>query len=242
MRQPPLLLLLATVACGPSQHRQAQLADTPEAYESYLAAEPQAEDREFLLERIDELRWLEAKERRDSEGFRAYLSHHPEGRHATDAQHHEEESAWQEARGAGAVGDFERFIQRFPSGDHVPAAKEAIVARAYIEHLSVTRSALDGRDGRYGVAASVVNRGASPIVAIEVELRLLGEGGGELLAARVWLVGGADAPDLPVAIPAGGETAFRWLPDVPPTEVASTVDVRIRAVRLGRSEEEGDAP
>jgi hypothetical protein len=234
-----LFLAAFLVSCGPSALREAQLQDTPEAYEAYLRQHPVAEQRDFLVERIDELRWLTAKERNDQEGFRAYLDRHPDGRHAEDARRREEESAWRAAREATAEAPLQAFLTAFPDGEHAALARDAIVALAFRDRLAVTRAVLDGRDGRFGVAVTVSNRGARGVTAVEAEVRLLSEVGKELLTAQPWLAGDIDSSELPVALAPGAEATFRWHPDVPPAEVVATVDVRIRALRLAPSASDG---
>jgi hypothetical protein len=88
------VLLLATLALGGCadrrEWRNAQAADTIEAYEAYLAQRPQGDYVPPAERRLAELReqrdWRIATERDTAEAYRAFIDAHPKGRWVSEAR------------------------------------------------------------------------------------------------------------------------------------------------------------
>ena len=89
-----VLLLLAALALGGCadrrEWRNAQAADTIEAYEAYLAQRPQGDYVPPAQRRLAELKeqrdWRIATERDTAEAYRAFIDAHPKGRWVSEAR------------------------------------------------------------------------------------------------------------------------------------------------------------
>lgn len=89
-----VLLLLAALALGGCadrrEWRNAQAADTIEAYEAYLAQRPQGDYVPPAERRLAELKeqrdWRIATERDTAEAYRAFIDAHPKGRWVSEAR------------------------------------------------------------------------------------------------------------------------------------------------------------
>lgn len=225
-----LALLLS--ACEGRAYRQAQLLDTPEAYEAFLDAHPRFEQRDFVDERIDELRWVDAKNEGSSEGFRAYQRWMPAGRHIDEARKREEEAAFGEALAAGTTGDLDAYLARYPQGAFRRDAETAIEARAYLGHISLTGVTLDRREAGIQCIGRVKNSGDRVISAVQADIRWLDTMGQVVLSERVFILGSPDRRREQRLVPAAGEAPFRWVPDVPPADPALTAVASVVSVRL----------
>jgi hypothetical protein len=82
-----LLLAALLAACDPvgKAWDEARSADTIDAYQSFLAANPGSEYESEAMQRIDGLAWDAARAANTEESYAQYLSDHSDGAHATEA-------------------------------------------------------------------------------------------------------------------------------------------------------------
>lgn len=226
------LVAALLLACEARRYRDAQLVDSPEAYEAFLAEHPDFPDADFVRERIDELRWVDAKDLGTPDAFRDYLRRMPEGRHRADAERAEDLSAFRLALDAGTVGDLQAYLRAYPAGQHRERAAEAMEARAYLGSVTLAGVTLDRRDAGIVTLGVVHSNGDRALAAVELDIRWLDREGTVLLRERAWVLGGSESTD--AAVPPGGQQSFRWVPDVPPEGSPVTADASLRAVRLAR--------
>lgn len=196
-----LAILLAGPGCGPS-FREAQNADTIEAYENYLSQVKETDPFYYQARvRLEELRLEAAREEGTLEAFDAFLEQYPEGsdsqlRDKAFAERKEYLYRWADEQGTREA--WEQFLEDYPRArkkKKVEARRRIHMAEnrdaVRVEHFRQQRvnlaedpeGALDG----WGFYADVTNVGDRPIEKLEIGLYLLGPEG-EVLKRIDWPV------------------------------------------------------
>jgi hypothetical protein len=103
-------------SCVELELRRAQVDDSVEAYDAFLAEHPRARQSDEIRSRIDTLRYLRAIDTHSAAAFRDYLAKHPDGRHAARARVAEDELAWREAEAVGTAAAARAYLATHPDG------------------------------------------------------------------------------------------------------------------------------
>lgn len=158
--RPLILVLLATVGCGPPAWRDAQRAGTARAYEQFAidyARYPQA-DR--AMNRAEALRWSKATQDQSATAWSAYLRHHHDSNRADQARDALDDAAYQEALQDKDPLALERYLTGFPMGKHKKEAREHLDAVRWQQaksddtHVSYRRYLLQELEGKHRDEAS----------------------------------------------------------------------------------------
>ncbi len=115
---PSLVCALAlTSACG-SAYQDALEANTPEAWEAYLAKAPPTDGyRQQAEANLEKLRWEQAKEAGTVEAWDTFFTHYPEGRGARYLEREREDfeaALTREADRTGSADLWKRYLEEFP--------------------------------------------------------------------------------------------------------------------------------
>lgn len=132
MKKTLIVLALAGIgavlsACGASDWEKAQEADTIEALDAYVRANPNGEHVAAAELRIEALAWAEAEGADSRDGYLAYLDRLPGGGQAEEARERLAEIDWQAASAAGTVEGYADYIRSAPGEARVIAARNAVV-------------------------------------------------------------------------------------------------------------------
>ena len=84
-------IALALAGCESNALHQARMTDTPEVYEAFLQKYPDHEEAEWMRDRMEELRFMKAKDAGTSAALAEYIEVHPEGAHVKAARVLEDE-------------------------------------------------------------------------------------------------------------------------------------------------------
>jgi hypothetical protein len=121
-----LAALFLLTACGPSPWEQAQQANTVEAFETFVQANPQSEFAPIALTRIDELLWVEASTANSIETYERYLAKHPDGSHSAAAHLQIADLRWQAASAMNTVDGYADFVRSTADSNRIEQARAAI--------------------------------------------------------------------------------------------------------------------
>ena len=221
MKQRPLLplspltfaLLLALgllSACEGNDLHNAEMRNTPEAYEEFLIKYPESDKADELSSRIDELRFLRAKREKTAAAFLDYLDKHPTSANAEEATRAADELGFKEAEETNTNDAYLGYLKGFPGGAFRDKAEQAAAQIRYVVELSVEDIALqeinlardpEGPLNGWELTARVRNNGEEKLRVVEVAIDLLAANGTTLKTDSYWAV----APDL------GGFPTPEWM-------------------------------
>lgn len=123
-----LLALLLPTACGPSAWEQAQQANTVEAFEKFVQANPQSEFAGIALTRIDELLWADASRTDSLDSYERYLAGRPEGGHSRAAQDKIADLRWKTASSINTIDAYADFVRSTADPGRIEQARAAVKA------------------------------------------------------------------------------------------------------------------
>jgi len=223
-----IALLLLLTACEGSALRNAELADSPEAYEAFLQKYPDSVEAETLRLRVEELRFLRAKREKKSEALRDYLTHHPDGANVEEARKLEDELSYYEASMSATPQAYQAYLDSHPDGAFVDDARKANDRLLYVpkvgvgeirsEQINMARDPKGPLNG-WQLEADITNNGDRSLRVVEVAIAFLDGSGATLKTEKWWAV----APEL-----GGFPTPPDMIPPLHPTQtrvlVWSTAD------------------
>ena len=213
------LSLLLTTGCEANALHEARMMDNEQAYEAFLQKYPEHQEAEWMRARMEELRFMKAKETGTSEALREYIISHPEGDHVETARTLEDELAFKEAEAKATIESYQGYLDAHPDGKFVKVARYEFGEKQYlpkvgIENLRVEKINLaadpEGPLNGWGVFADFKNNGERTLIEIEVLIHYLDDKGTSLDTDRWWAV----APGL-----LGMPTPPYIVPPLPPEEV-----------------------
>ena len=196
-----LAALLLLTACEGTALRDAELKDSPEAYESFLAEYPDSVEAQRLRDRVDELRFLRAKSDKTSEAMRSYLSLHPDGAHVDEARRLEDEISYHEAAAENVPDAYRVYLDSHPDGAFVEQARWQHDQLVYLPQLTVGEIVTqrinmardpEGELNGWELVVDITNVGERRLRVVEVGIDYLNASGATLKTDRWWAV----APDL----------------------------------------------
>jgi len=245
-------LLMVLTACG-DNFSVVQKEDTIEAYEAYLAENP---DSRWTLQANDRLETLyleKAREEKSLEAYDAYLERFPEGKLRGKALDEREEFLFDWAKSEDSKAAYEKFLDEYPKADKKRRrhAERMIEVHEYLGKVDLSDTKVeqvnmaenpDGPKDGWGFSVDVTNKGTEPIVDMRLQIQYLSPEGG-VLREKQWPV---VAPKFPIPMEeekkvpiAPGETRTWWWTDgAIPERWLENKETRIKVVKLERGEAE----
>ncbi|MCP4873790.1 MAG: hypothetical protein GY898_34310 [Proteobacteria bacterium] len=240
-----LLLLLPLLGCEGNALYDAELMDSPEGYEAFLAKYPDSAEASRLRTRIDELRFTRAKAEKSSQAMRDYLTHHPDGAYVDEARKLEDEIAHREAAHEHTPEAYRAYLDSHPDGAFVEEARFAHDQLTYLPQIAIQDIRVEpinmARDPKgplngWEIFAEVVNGGDRSLRTVEMAIDYLSATGNSVKSDKWWAV----APDLggfptppemkPTLHPQASRT-FRWsTAEVPDGAQAANFGLRVTKV------------
>ena len=244
------IVLFALLACG-DNFASVQSADTIEAYEEYLAANPGSRWEMQANDRLETLYLDKASKEKSLEAYDAYLERFPEGKLRSRALGEREGFLFDWAKHEGTEASWTKFLAEYPKADKArkKEAERMVEVYAYLGKvtLSDTRAkpvnlAEDPKgpmDG-WGFEVDVTNNGDEVITDMRLMIQYLSEEGG-VLDQKEWPV---VAPKFPVPIEEEkkipmqpGEMRTWWWTDAMPEKWAEG-KTRVKVTRIQRAPKE----
>lgn len=193
--------LILLTACEGTALRDAELKDSPDGYEAFLAEYPDSAEALRLRGRIDELRFLRAKSDKSSEAMRTYLTNHPDGVHVDEARRLEDEISYHEAAAVNTADAYRAYLDSHPDGASVEQARwqhdqlvylpQIAVGELVTQQINMARNP-EGPINGWEVVVELTNNGERRLRVVEVGIDYLSASGVTLKTDRWWAV----APDL----------------------------------------------
>ncbi len=250
MRTPSLLLLSALLlsACT-DPFKEAMDANTIEAFEKFLAENPNSAYTTQGQVRLEELYLEKARADKNLEGYDAYLQKYPKGKLREKALEERREFLFSWADQEDTPEAWQKFIDEYPSGDKkklVEARKRLTMAESKdivsIGEISIEQINLaevpDGPLDGWGIYAPVTIGGDKEVASLMMQVAYLGSEG-QVLDTRDWpLVAPALPQNMPVVesfkVPMKpGETrTFEWTAGDMPTGWARKVSLKPVEIRF----------
>lgn len=115
------LALTVLLLCGcdsrESAWKDAEKQNTTPAYEAFILKYPDGEHVAIARERIEQMKFDQAKLAGNASGLEAYLAAYPSGRHTDEAKQLLVPLVFKSAEATGSIDAYERFLNRFAQGD-----------------------------------------------------------------------------------------------------------------------------
>lgn len=217
-------IVLALVGCEANALHQARMTDTPEVYEAFLQKYPDHEEAEWMRDRMEELRFLKAKDAGTSAALAEYIVVHPEGAHVKAARVLEDEIAFKEAETAGTPKSYQAYLDSHPEGKFLEQARYEYEERVYLDKILLENVRVepvnlandpDGPMNGWGVFADVRNAGIRNVVEVELLIHYLNAKGESIDTDRWWavakgLLGMPTPPYIVPPLPPEEIRVFRW--------------------------------
>ena len=197
----PIALMLLLTACEGMALRDAELQDSPEAYEAFLQEYPASTQAAELRERIDKLRFLRAKSEKSSEAMRDYMRLHPDGKHVDEARTLEDDLSYKEAAAEHTAEAYQAYLDSHPDGARVEEARWVSGQLTYLPMVGITELVIEpinmandpkGPLNGYGLSAVITNNGDRSLRVVEMAVDYQGADGKAVKSDKWWAV----APDL----------------------------------------------
>ena len=216
-------MLLVTGCEGMALH-DAELVDSPEAYEAFLAEYPSSANAPDLRVRIDRLRFLRAKAAKSSAAMREYTTLHPDGAHVDEARRLEDELSFNEAAAAHTAEAYQAYTDSHPDGARVEEARFAGGQLTYIPYIKIGAIEVEpvnmandpkGPLNGYGVKAELLNDGDQTLRVVEMAVDYLSASGRTVKSDKWWAVapdlgGFPTPPAMKPALEPRGTRVFAW--------------------------------
>ena len=200
MRFAPILAIALSIgvltACD--DFSAVQKADTIEAYETYIAENP---DSRMMLQaktRLEELYLKQAKESGTLEGYDAYLAKFPEGTYVEKAMTEREEFLYGWAKEQDSEEGWKKFLDEYPRADkkRKKEARQAIAMAQYADKLGMTEPKIDrvnlaedpeGEPNGWGIWVDVTNNGEKVIEDLRLRAKFT-DADGKVIGDKTWPV------------------------------------------------------
>jgi len=228
-RTPPLALVFVSLlallmGCEGNALKNAEFANTAEAWEGFLEKYPDYEGAVDIRERIDGLRFTKTRKDHTLEAYESYLALHPGGKHkaealaAIDLLHYE--ASVREASLAG----FEKYLKMHPEGAYVDRAKDLQAKLAYLPLVTLGPATIErtnmandpkGPLNGWSLKTEVTNTGDRTLRVVELHVDIKGATGQILKSDKWWAVAPdlsiqAAAPSMRAPLQPGGVRTFEW--------------------------------
>lgn len=219
------LFLLALLACdmGPT-YKQVQEIDTIEAYEEFVANDPDTIYKFAVDKRLEELYYQRGYQEGTGEAWKAYLERFPDGPHKADAERAVAAADYGEAAKVGTAEAFHAFVADHPKADKwLLARAEGRAAVLEYGKLDLTDPVVSevnmaedpkGPLNGWGVSAKVKNGGDQTFSYVSLTLEYLSDDGDVLatkdypLVAPSWPMPASEEQTTPMK--PGDERTWMW--------------------------------
>jgi outer membrane protein assembly factor BamD (BamD/ComL family) len=219
-----LLLLAPLTGCERNAYQNAEFAGTAEAWESFLEKYPSNMSATDIRERIDGLRFSQAKKDGNIAGFKDYLTRHPSGKHEGEALAAIDLLDYEAAARESSLASFEGYLKAHPDGAYVERSNEAHAKLSYLPKVTLGRATTtrtnmaddpEGKLNGWSLDAEITNTGDRTLRVVELHVDIKDIDGKLLKSDKWWAV----APDLTIqaappsmraSLEPGGVRTFNW--------------------------------
>ncbi|MCO4747525.1 MAG: hypothetical protein KC912_22180 [Proteobacteria bacterium] len=192
-----LILAITATLIGCDNFSAVQKADTIEAYETYIADNPESRMMLQADTRLQELYLKKAKEDGTLEGYDAYVQKFPEGIYVEKAMKEREEFLWTWAKAEDNEAGWTKYLEEYPRADKKKKkeARQAIAMDQYRGKLTLTDPRIErvnlaedpeGDKNGWGIWVDVTNGGEKTIQ--DLRLRATFFEGDDKLGDALWPV------------------------------------------------------
>lgn len=246
-----LLMMVPLLGCEGNALHDAELMDSPESYESFLAKYPESAEAPRLRTRIDELRFSRAKADKSSQAMRDYLTHHPDGTFVDEARKLEDEIAHREAAHAHTPEAYVAYLDSHPDGTFVEEARFAHDQLTYLPKITIADQRVEpinmARDPKgplngWEIFAEVVNGGDRSLRTVEMAIDYLSPNGSPVKSDKWWAVapdlgGFPTPPEMKPTLHPGQSRTFRWTTaEVPDGAQSASFALRVTKVTFKKDD------
>lgn len=213
------------VACdlGPS-YAEVEKTDTIEAYEMFLAADPESIYKYTITKRLEELYYEKGLREGTTAIWSTYLEKFPEGAHRDAAEREYAFAAYAEAVKAGTPGAMRAWLQAFPKADRRLTSKaegratlleygKISLAEPVVERVNMAEDPKGEKNG-WGVSAEITNGGDATFDHVVLGVDFVGDDGAILLSkeypltSKHWTMPHTDLEEKPFG--PGEKRTWRW--------------------------------
>lgn len=202
------LLILAVLLAGCDPWPEIKKTDTIEAYENYMAENPDSLRAVEARARLEQLYVEKARAEKTIEAYDAFLSRFPKGDLAADAAAEREEVFWTWAEGEDTPEAWARFISENGKSKAVKKARsrqrmaenkdKVEVGEPTMKKVNLAEDPKGELNG-WGFYAPITIKGDKPVEYLNVQVRYL-DANGKTLGSKEWpLVASALPGNLPFA-------------------------------------------
>jgi hypothetical protein len=204
-----MLALLLVLLAGCDPFADVQKVDTIEAYESYLADNPNSTNKLQAEGRLATLLLEKARKDGTVESYDLFLARFPASSLVKDAQKERKELVWARADALDTLDGWKAVVDEYSKpekdgGDRdvVRRAKRRMRMATHKDHVEISPLEMemvnlqenpDGPLDGYGFFADVKNTGTKPIVMLKLRLQYL-DGAGEPVGEVEWPVVASQLP------------------------------------------------
>lgn len=178
--------LLLACAMGPS-YEEVQKTDTIEAYEAFLAADPESIYKFACEKRLEELYFARGQQEGTRAAWEAYLKRFPEGASRDTAERELATAAFSEAARANTAEAYRAFLTDFPKADKWLRARadgkatnleygKLVLGAPKVERVNLAEDPKGPLNG-WGISVEVKNEGDQTLEYVSLTLDYLAEDG-----------------------------------------------------------------
>jgi len=245
------LMMLPLLGCEGNALYDAELQDSPEGYETFLAKYPDSAEAARIRTRIDELRFTRAKVAKSSQSMRDYLGHHPDGAFVDEARKLEDEIAYRESAHDHTPEAYVLYLDSHPDGAFVGEARfshdqltylpKIAIGELLVEPINMARDPKGPLNG-WEIHSDVTNGGDRPLRTVEVAIDYLSPNGNAVKSDKWWAVapdlgGFPTPPEMKPILQPGDSRTFQWTTaEVPDGASAASFGLRITKVTFKKDD------
>ena len=240
------LALALLAGCEANALHEARMTDTPAAYEAFLQKYPDHEEAEWMRDRMEELRYMKAKDAGTSRALRDYITSHPEGAHTEDARILEDEVAFKEAEGTSTAASYQGYLDAHPDGKFLEKARYEYEEKMYLDKIALENQRVErinlandpeGPKNGWGIFADVKNIGPRNVVEVEIVVHYLDDAGNSVDTDKWWavakgLMGMPTPPYIVPPLPPEAIREFKWTTGQTHEKWAQKVNLEITNLRF----------
>ncbi len=194
----PLLVAAGwLVGCGEGEAwRRTELADSAEAYRTFMEEYPDSLHVAEAIKRIEEQNYVRATELGSASAYADYLDQHPEGSNSDAARTNHARLLFEEGKEECSAEKMQNYIDLYPDGASHMDARHYQRVFAYAENIEVTelvskkvnlQGKPDGELDGWGIYAKITNNGDKNLTTCQIRIEWLSEADVVLLK-RLWYV------------------------------------------------------
>lgn len=248
-----MLLALPLFLAACDNFEEVQQADSIEAYEEYLEANPSSRWRIQAESRLEELYLERAAEQEDLSAYDAYLDRFPEGYLLDRAMKEREDFLWSWAQEQNSIEGWKKYLEEYPRAkkkrkERAQSALEVAEFLPQLEHGPILKERVnlaedpEGPLNGWSFTMEVSNNSEEHIRFLNYEIAYLDEEGSTLtrkswpLVARYYPVPIEEERKVPIA--PGESREWWWTDGNMPDGWSGKVKVYPTSIKLGLEEEE----